>query len=674
MSPQLRKHPFLVPTTIFIVGILISDLLPGTPETYYVLGISVLLLVFLFLHQYAFFRVNNVQTLIMFFCLLVFGICRSMQQERQHQKYHFSRFISSDTNLLAGIVTTAHHNRLILDVERINRHNALGKLSVYSEKPLRVGQRIFFQTNIKEIDPPRNPYAFDFKSYYSRKEIWYQAYVSDEPLILDTESGFVIWMNNLRDRCDEILKRFLPSDNDYSLARALILGDKKELGEELKEAYADSGAMHVLAVSGLHVGVVYLLLISLLKKILPISFPARIVRSSLVVLGLWFFVYLVGAPASAWRATLMFSLFELGILFSRSYYPVNTLAFAAFLMLLIDTNSLYDVGFQLSFLAVLGIVTSQRAIQDLWKISNPIGFKIWQLVSLSIAAQLFTFPLTIFYFHQFPGYFWLSGILAVPLAFLVLMVGLILLVLAWVYGLNIFLGYLLMECTSALNGWILLLQSLPGLVIEGLWINEFQLCILLLISISLLLFITHPCYPTLKTVLLCCLVFLVTTSFKRWQNLHQALLVAYADRSQQFVDLIIGETAYPLHPPKLEEMVSEDIQRSRCGFGVKAVDMVSHENDGIFKRAGFFGFGGHRFFYQNFPVQDLSKLPSVHILFTRQIDQIEELGNFSELTTKIVVANSLDSQFRSNNIEFNPASNIYNTHRDGALIIDLLKP
>ena len=168
----------------------------------------------------------------------------------------------------------------------------------------------------------------------------------------------------------------------------------------------------------------------------------------------------------------MFSLFELGLLASRNYYPVNTLALAAFILLILDTNGLYDVGFQLSFLAVLGIVTCQKNIQQAWHIDHPVGFKIWQMVTLSISAQVFTFPLTIFYFHQFPVYFWLSGILAVPFAFLVLLFGLLTLLFFWVPGLNYLLGQMLSASAQLLNTWIFLVQKLPGMVVEGIWINN----------------------------------------------------------------------------------------------------------------------------------------------------------------------------------------------------------
>ncbi|MCB0664672.1 MAG: ComEC/Rec2 family competence protein [Saprospiraceae bacterium] len=664
MYPLLRKHPLLLIVLVFIAGILSAEFFLGSPVHYYIISITffVLSLALNSILRGEYIELTSLTLLLSLFSL---SVSRKMQMYRVHQNSHFSNYLDEGENSIIGTVLEVNRNRFILRVDNTNRNKSRGKLSVVSQQPVVPGNRIFFDAMISEIRKPRNPFAFDFRQFYHHKQIWYQTYLHNVPLVLDEGKGFNFWMAGIRKKCDESLRSVLTTSNEYSLAAALILGDKRELGTEMKNAFADTGAMHVLAVSGLHVGVVYMILLYFFKFFFTSSFWSRIFRSLLIFAGLWFFVYLVGAPTSAWRAALMFSLFEGSRLMSRSYYPVNTLALAAFIMLLLDPNALYDVGFQLSFLAVLGIVTCQRPIQNWLQLKNGLSFRIWQMISLSLSAQIFTFPLTIFYFHQFPLYFWLSGILAVPLAFFILTTGLFFLLFSWVPLINSLLIYLIQEGASCLNGWIFLLEKLPGMVVEKLWISEVQLFILLGLSIVITVSLIRPTVNNLKFLLSGFIIFMMVSIVKKWHMLHQEYLIAYSVRSQQFIDLIVGQKAYSICAGNEDMPIPFDVENARSALGIKSV-LNPDSNPNIFQKNGFLGYNKMRLYQPDSAMLFSPFFPSTDIVF---LDDLKP-GKFDAMKGKINIC--INRILNRNWLKKIPANfKLHDLQDDGALTINL---
>lgn len=666
MIPYLRQHPFLLISIFFIAGILTSGFFIF-PFTHLLCFATICLLIAIFSEKWLPIRWKGViPSVFIFLSFYLFGVSRYHQQARASQTHHFSNFQKESLNEVTGEVLEVNRGKLLLKVDRLNEYPVTGMLTVFSTFDFTAGDRIFARLHIQEIQPPKNPFQFDFQKYYHHKQIWHQANFSEEPLVLGKNSGFIIWMKHLRALSKQKLREILPGENEFALANALILGDKRELGTELRNAYADTGAIHVLAVSGLHVGVVYMILLFFIRGILPVFRGWRVVRSLLVLTGLWFFVYLVGAPISAWRAAFMFSLFEIGVLVSKNSYPVNTLSLAAFVLLMIDANSFFDVGFQLSFLAVLGIVTCQRPIQGLWVVENPVGFKIWQLITLSLAAQVFTFPLTIYYFHQFPVYFWLSGLLAVPFAYAVLTLGLLTLLFQWVPGLEYILGQLLLVSTYALNSWIFIVQALPGLLAEHLWLNLSELVALLLISLSLALFINSGKQIHLQYLLTSLIIFLVFINVERWKKLHQLLLVAYHDRHQQYIDLLVGNKAFPLHPPHLEIDLPEDIKASRKALGIR-VTQLNPSSGEFFRDGGFAVVSGQRIYVQDSLFNGLSGLPELDYIFLDAMPSFPVPEHLSR-SAQWIVNNRKRQKYQSletMDLKF------HDIQRDGTIILNL---
>jgi competence protein ComEC len=232
----------------------------------------------------------------------------------------------------------------------------------------------------------------------------------------------------------------------------LLIGYTNDLDKDLVQMYSNTGVVHIIAISGMHLGLIYLILGWILSKIPGVQ-KSAILQYILILSCLWIFSLLTGAGASVIRAAVMFSFILTGKTFSKASSIYNSLAAAAFVMLLYNPFYLWDVGFQLSYLAVIGILVFQKPIYHLIYIKHPWIDKIWELSAVSMAAQLLTFPICIYYFHQFPNLFLISNLVAVPLSSIILFAEIILLALAWMPWVANYIG------------------KLTGLLIQ--WMNNF---------------------------------------------------------------------------------------------------------------------------------------------------------------------------------------------------------
>ncbi len=331
--------------------------------------------------------------------------------------------------------------------------DAHGKILVYhqSDRLLKPGEILYAKSKPEQIAAPTNPYEFDYRKYLFRQEIYYRQFLGKDFQLIDSVRNTTAkyFLVDLRHKIGEMLKSRIPDSNSAQIALALLLGQKKELDPTIRDAYTQAGVMHVLAVSGLHVGIIYALFILMLK---PLKLKLEKARFYLlgVILVIWMYAFLTGLAPSVVRAATMFSLLTLGQMRERPPAIYNVLAFSAILMITVNPDVIFEVGFQLSYLAVLGIVMLQPLILDLWLPRTRVVEYVWELASVSIAAQLVTFPLTLYYFHVFPTYFLLGNLLILPLALLIMQVGVPLMMVGWIPVVGDVLGWAL--------SWLIWLQ------------------------------------------------------------------------------------------------------------------------------------------------------------------------------------------------------------------------
>lgn len=352
-------------------------------------------------------------------------------------------------------------------------HRTTEKIIVYFQKtdsvhPLQPGEQIAFQAAPQQIENYGNPYEFDYKKYLSRRNIYRQVYLSSDnwqKSNLPSKFSLYLYAEQTRDKLLKLYHKQNLGAKETEILSALTLGYKRELDQDTKQIFSRAGAMHILAVSGLHVGIIYwviVLLFSFLRKRRSGKFLFVLFTVSI----LWSYAFITGLSPSVVRASIMFSLFVIGDNISRKTNTYNSLAVSALLILLSNPNNLFEVGFQLSYSAVFGIVFLQPRIAGLIPIRNKVIQFFWSLLTVSIAAQIATFPLTSFYFNQFPIYFWITNLFIIPSVMVLIPLGMALLLFSGIpciaSTLSAATGFLIKLSYSFLSG----IEQLPFSAIE----------------------------------------------------------------------------------------------------------------------------------------------------------------------------------------------------------------
>jgi len=350
-----------------------------------------------------------------------------------------------------------YHHKYVADVVQVDSKKTIGHVLLNIEKdstPLlfHTGDLVFLKNKFQDIKSSLNPHQFNYKNYLAKQGIYQQVYATKQELLLldQTSTSFLGFIAALRLKIQQSLQQYDFSEDELAVMNALLLGQRQEISKELSDNYSKAGAIHILAVSGLHVGIILLILSFVLKPLERVN-KGKLIKLVLVIIFLWFFAVLAGMSASVTRAVTMFSAIALGQFFNKRNAVEHSLIFSMFIILLWKPLFLFDVGFQLSYTAVFGIIWVQPVLYQLWKPTFFIVDKGWQLISVSVAAQLGVLPISLFYFHQFPGLFFISNLIIIPFLGVILGLGLVVLVLSYVSILPVFLEGFYGDVISILN-------------------------------------------------------------------------------------------------------------------------------------------------------------------------------------------------------------------------------
>ncbi len=352
---------------------------------------------------------------------------------------------------------------------------------------LEYGDIIVFEGMLTTPEGTKNPDEFNYAKFLAVNNIHYMVFISgDNWSLLGTSSNKLISLAlNARMYLLSVLQEKGIEGDDYAVAAAILLGYDQLLESELEQDYVTAGAMHILCVSGLHVGIIYLVLNFLLGFLRRNKFQ-KVVKVILLMSMIWFYALLTGFSPSVQRAALMISIFIIAALSSKQKDVYNTLAASAVILLFIDPFIIFNVGFQLSYTAVLGILMFYKPIAGIFYIKNPIIRKVWEIVAVSVAAQLGTFPLAAHYFHFFPTYFWLTNIFIFPLSFAIVGAGMLLIAISWIPVISNFMGIVLSGFVYVLN---LIVGSVKLLPYHGVYDLYFPWIKVVLVYIFILFLI-----------------------------------------------------------------------------------------------------------------------------------------------------------------------------------------
>lgn len=362
------------------------------------------------------------------------------------------------------------------------------KLDSLSPIKLNYGDQLLIAAEYLPVEPPYNPAEFDFKAWLAAKNIYHQTFIRQEQLVkLGDNNGnpIIKYALEVRKRQVDIYRKLIKDDEAFAVASTLILGYRADLSKETLAAYSKTGTIHALSVSGMHVGIIYIML-NWLLAFLDRKRAGRIFKVVLICSLIWYYSLLTGFSPSVLRSAIMLTAFILAKQLQRSNNSYNVLAFTAFALLIYDPFLIWDVGFQLSFLAVFGLVYYQPKIYKWFYFKNKWADRLWSAVAMSLAAQLATLPLSIYYFHQFPVYFIISNLfILIPIT--VLMYGGIAILLLRVYFIAPAFECLITFTNSGLK-WI---SELPYAGITEIWLNKWELALFCLLMLLLTLGLVH---------------------------------------------------------------------------------------------------------------------------------------------------------------------------------------
>jgi len=460
-----------------------------------------------------------------------------------------------------------------------------------STRQLQYGSELLFSRTLQPIINSGNPGAFDYKQYASFQNIYYQAFLTPKqwiPLPDNYTNPFKKFLFTTREKMVGLLQKYIEGNVESGLAEALLIGYKDDLDKQLVQAYSNTGVVHVIAISGLHLGLIYWLLNFLLQPISKRK-KAKWVKPLLIIAVLWLFSLLAGGSPSVLRSAVMFTCIVLGESQDRKISVYNSLAASAFLLLCYNPFWLWDAGFQLSYVAVLSIVVFSKPVYNLLFIPNKLLDHGWKLISVTIAAQILTTPISIYYFHQFPIVFLVTNLVAIPLSSIILLGEIILCAFSFFPNLATGIGWIIHHLIRLLNHFIEYIDKLPFAVWTNLSISIAQSLFFYGIIIAMSYWLMQKNRKALIWALsgFFCFIILRTVSFSL--VLNQRKIIIYNIPRHRAIDFINGRNYYfeadsvLLHDDYLQNFhlkpsrVLHRINRSDC-----LIDLMGNHNYFIF--------------------------------------------------------------------------------------------
>jgi competence protein ComEC len=492
-------------------------------------------------------------------CLLLGGFALHGYQNELRSPLHFSNkptatkiLVSLDEEPVVKETTYKIKVNVLAVLDSNNQQEkANGSLIVYVQKKspqfnMQYGDVWLLPIDhLKSISPPQNPDEFNYKRFLAFNHIYNQLYVRTKDIKITPfkqANKLRQWAYSVQHYFKSILTRNIASANETAVAQALLYGFDDDINAETIQAYSNTGTLHVLAVSGMHVGIIYMLFMLFLKPLDKLK-RGILVKNIVILIALWLYSLLCGLSPSILRATVMFSFIIVSTILGTRSSVYNTLAASAFVLLTYDTNMLANVGFQLSYLAVLGIVFFQPIIASWYVPRTWLMQQIWSITAVSLAAQLITFPIGLLYFHQFPNCFLFSNLIIIPLTTIILYLGIVLLVIGQLSWLSWLLGQLLFYLISFTNTIVLYVEKIPFAYVNGIHISIFQSLLLYGIIGSISAYFLLKRIWQFQLCLLMGIVFMTILRYNQITHASQQRVLIYNIQKHTAIQIIQGNTS-----------------------------------------------------------------------------------------------------------------------------------
>lgn len=556
-----KTAPFLRLLASLIIGVVIGLYLEVEIHSLIFLGLVFTIVYFLFNFspQHFRFKYRLIQGLLINILFILLGTFLIWQKDIRHRHDWYGPSLNENSYVMVTLseppIEKAKSLKALATVESIINHDSsvkkTGNIILYFSKDsllpsLHYGDRILLKNKLKPIKNTGNPGAFDYERYMAFQQIFHQAYLKKGDYVIlkgSTAQSFQQIIFSSREYVINTLDKYIPKGNESALANALLIGYRVDLDKDLVQAYSNAGVVHLIAISGLHLALIYALLLWIALRI-PYLKKAAFPRILFILIGLWFFSFLTGAPPSVLRAAVMFSFISLGTLLNKRGNIYNSLAVSAFVLLCFNPFLLWDVGFQLSYLAVLGIVVCQKPIFHWLYFKNKILSSIWAIASVSIAAQIFTIPICFYYFHQLPLLFLLANIIAIPLSTIALWGCVALVAISPFEFLAMYFGKLVGAILWLMNHSVLLINEIPFVIWNNISISVKDTFLLYFIFIIFLIAFFKKNKKAFQLGIFASIIFAGSWAIRKWNFIHQKKMVVYHIPMHQAVEFISGNKYY----------------------------------------------------------------------------------------------------------------------------------
>lgn len=556
--PLWKEAPFLRLIIPFLCGIILqwyTDL----PVTVYWLAIPVctaVLFIYHYFRSFSQFSYYGVAGIAIHLLLLCTGAMVTYYEDMRHQTGWIGHFDQSKTFCIVTLEEPLSKKGATLkaaaSVDYIYRQgryiHATGKLVVYfgndsSCKTMSYNSRIAFGKPLQKIKNMGNPGGFDYKQYCAFRNIYHQVYLQPgEYIRVPAKAGgsFTRSLFYLREKIVGILHKYI-REKESGLAEALLIGYKDDLDKDLVQSYTNTGVVHIIAISGMHLGLIYWMLTQLFLCIKRL--PFRWLSPVLIIASLWTFSFITGGSPSVMRSAVMFTLIICGQYAGKKASVYNSLAASALLLLCYDPFWLWDASFQLSYLALMSIVIFMRPVYNWFYVKNKLLDALVSMFATTLAAQVLTMPVSVYLFHQFPVYFLLTNMVAVPLSSLVVVGEIAVCACSCISlpakGLGIAVSWMI----ALMNRFIACMEHLPFSMWSQLNISLLQTILLYVTIIMLSIWLLQK-KPWLLPLALCpftCFMLIRTRSFVSAQQ--QKKMIVYNVPKHQVIDLVSGRYA-----------------------------------------------------------------------------------------------------------------------------------
>lgn len=512
---KVLEFPLARITISFILGILLANYLSLSVT---ITLVTLTVVIVLFYTSYYFTKnkqkrvtYSGITTYLLAFCI---GVTTQTLHTESFRKNNYNNYqgIYDKPHLIDFIIkeklkSNNYSDRYIATINQVNQKLVSGKIVVNIKKDstllnLETGNCIRVKGQLSKNSAPKNPNQFDYSNYLDTKNIYAQLYIQKSDIAISTKIEKSIWYHAARIRTKIIqnLENNGFNKTEMNVALALILGQQQDIAPEIIKDYQYAGVTHILSVSGLHVGYILIFITYILKPI-PNTKKGSLIKLITIILSLFAFAVISGFSPSVLRSVVMFSFVALGIHLRRSVNIYHTLLVSIFFLLLCKPAFIFDVGFQLSYLALFFIIWLQPILKKLWSPKHKFTTGVWNALTVSFAAQIGTLPICLYYFHQFPGLFFVANIVIIPFLSFIMILGIVVMILAAFNSAPALLVQLLEKSIFYLNKIINIVASFDGFIIRDISFNNYLLISSYLLIISGIIWLEKPTFTKLTVTL-----------------------------------------------------------------------------------------------------------------------------------------------------------------------------